>query len=33
MKIKDLRLSKTKLLDYLGDVEPAWSPGLSLIHI
>ena len=30
MKIKDLRLSKTKLVDYLGDVEPAWSPGSTV---
>ena len=30
MKIKDLRVSKTKLIDYLGDVEPAWSPGSTV---
>ena len=30
MKIKDLRVSKTKLVDYLGDVEPAWSPGRTV---
>ena len=27
MKIKDIRLSKIKLVEYLGEVEPAWSPG------
>ena len=27
MKIKEVRLSKIKLVEYLGDVEPAWSPG------
>ena len=27
MKIKDLRLSKLKLIEHLGEVEPAWSPG------
>lgn len=27
MKIKNLRVSKIKLVEYLGEVEPAWSPG------
>jgi len=27
MKIKDIRTCSIKLIDYLGDVEPAWSPG------
>ena len=27
MKIKDIRSSKIKLVDFLGKVEPAWSPG------
>jgi hypothetical protein len=30
MIIKDLRVSKTKLIDYLGDDEPAWSPGSTV---
>ncbi|MFL2642620.1 MAG: mandelate racemase/muconate lactonizing enzyme family protein [Dehalococcoidia bacterium] len=27
MKIKDVRKSKIKLVEYLGEVEPAWTPG------
>ena len=27
MKIKDVRTSKIKLVEYLGEVEPAWTPG------
>jgi|TARA_B110000495_G_scaffold202863_1_gene224310 D-galactarolactone cycloisomerase len=30
MKIKDLRLSKLKLIEHLGEVEPAWSPGTKV---
>jgi len=27
MRIKDIRSSKIKLVEFLGKVEPAWSPG------
>ena len=27
MKIKDVRTVKIKLVEYLGEVEPAWTPG------
>ena len=27
MKIKDVRKSKIKLVEYLGEVEPAWTQG------
>ncbi len=31
MKIKDVRTSKIKLVEHLGEVEPAWTPGTASI--
>ena len=31
MKIKDVRISKIKLVEHLGEVEPAWTPGTASI--